>query len=267
MGDQKRWFKVWTSITSDDDFDSLRPGGLLSLGRFTILGAYTALHGERGILEIMPDTLFRLLNITDHVTGLVTIRGDLAFKNVSFEEGKNRHGKITVTWTKWVKYQEDSTQAERQKASRIKRRGEEKRREEIREEEKREDIGISSCAESSGFAPGQQAQNGSPPSPNAPGYSDIFEAFWDLYPKKTGKGAAWKIWRKEKLEALGMDIGGRVFLATEELEQWHKDGGQFIPLPATYLSQRRWEDELPGDRERERKRAAAIAAREKGNVA
>ena len=137
MADQKRWFKVWTSITSDDDFDPSRPNGLLSLGRFTILGAYTALHGERGVLKIMPDTLLRLLNVTD----IVTVRGDLAFKNVSFEEGKNHHGKITVTWAKWVKYQEDSTQAERQKTSRAKRRGEEKRREEIRREEKEEDIG------------------------------------------------------------------------------------------------------------------------------
>ena len=131
MADQKRWFKVWTSITSDDDFDPSRPNGLLSLGRFTILGAYTALHGERGVLKIMPDTLLRLLNVTE----LVTVRGDLAFKNVSFEEGKNHHGKITVTWAKWVKYQEDSTQAERQKASRAKRRREEIREEEIRREE------------------------------------------------------------------------------------------------------------------------------------
>ena len=26
-------------------------------------------------------------------------------------------------------------------------------------------------------------------------------------------------------------------------EQWLKDNGQFIPYPATYLNQRRWEDE------------------------
>lgn len=136
MADQKRWFKVWTSITSDDDFDPSRLGGLLSLGRFSILGAYTALHGEHGVVEIMPDTLFRLLDVTD----LVTVRNDLAFKNVSFEEGKNRHGKITVTWAKWVKYQEDSTQAERQKTSRSKRRREEIRREEIRREEREEYI-------------------------------------------------------------------------------------------------------------------------------
>ena len=27
-------------------------------------------------------------------------------------------------------------------------------------------------------------------------------------------------------------------------DQWKKDGGQFIPNPATWLNQRRWEDEV-----------------------
>src|SRR6266404_1350988 len=109
MSDQKRWFKVWTSIISDDDFEPSRPGGLLSLGRFTILGAFTALHGTHGILEIMPDTLLRLMQART----LAEIRDDIAFKNVVLEEGKNRYGKVTVTWAKWVTFQEDSTAKER----------------------------------------------------------------------------------------------------------------------------------------------------------
>lgn len=28
-------------------------------------------------------------------------------------------------------------------------------------------------------------------------------------------------------------------------DAWTKDGGQFVPNPATYLNQRRWEDEKP----------------------
>ena len=127
------------------------------------------------------------------------------------------------------------------------------------QEPKKEDI---SCANPKNPAPNGRISATS----NDPGYSDMFEAFWDLYPRKTGKGDAWKIWKKSKLESLAMDIGGRVFLATEELEQWQRDEGRFIPLPATYLNQRRWEDELPGDRERDRKRAATIAARG-GNAA
>ena len=31
----------------------------------------------------------------------------------------------------------------------------------------------------------------------------------------------------------------------KKTEQWNREGGRFIPLPATWLNQRRWEDELP----------------------
>lgn len=72
------------------------------------------------------------------------------------------------------------------------------------------------------------------------GYTADFLAFWQAYPKRTGKGAAAKAWAKAKpplpdvLASLSWQIHS---------EQWTKDGGQFVPLPATYLNQRRWEDE------------------------
>ena len=31
----------------------------------------------------------------------------------------------------------------------------------------------------------------------------------------------------------------------KRLPEWTKDGGQFIPYPATWLNARRWEDEQP----------------------
>jgi hypothetical protein len=33
----------------------------------------------------------------------------------------------------------------------------------------------------------------------------------------------------------------------KQTEQWQKEGGQFIPYPATFLNQRRWEDEPAGE--------------------
>jgi hypothetical protein len=72
------------------------------------------------------------------------------------------------------------------------------------------------------------------------GYAEPFLAFWQAYPRKTAKGAAAKAWDKARpplpdvLKALDWQCTS---------EQWTKDGGQFIPLPATYLNQRRWEDE------------------------
>ena len=71
-------------------------------------------------------------------------------------------------------------------------------------------------------------------------YTVDFETFWKAYPKRIGKGAAYKAWLKAKpvlavvLQALSWQ---------KETDQWAKDDGQFIPHPSTYLNQRRWEDE------------------------
>ena len=128
MADQKRWFKLWTSILSDDDFDPSREGGLRGLGRVAMLGAYTALHGKSGHVEILPATLLRLLD----AQSLEELTSDIALKNVVFEEGQNHYGKLTVTWRKWRQYQEDSTARERMQLLRSKKRGEERRGEEIK---------------------------------------------------------------------------------------------------------------------------------------
>lgn len=129
MGDQKRWFKVWSSIGQDPSFLSLPMG---DLGRWTALGAWIAVHGTRGTITAPEPAIRHVLRIPENVT----IAHALRLPNVSFEEGKNRHGEFTVTMDNWVKYQNDSTQAERQKTSRSKRRGEEKRREEKKKERK-----------------------------------------------------------------------------------------------------------------------------------
>lgn len=69
-----------------------------------------------------------------------------------------------------------------------------------------------------------------------------FEEFWEAYPKKVGKGAAEKIWQRLKpSEELRKKILEAI-KAQSQSDQWKKDGGQFIPNPATWLNQRRWED-------------------------
>lgn len=80
--------------------------------------------------------------------------------------------------------------------------------------------------------------------PNTADQPDGFESFWSAYPKKVGKPAALKAFRSAKInghlpEVLA-DIGGKA-----QSDAWTKDGGQFVPNPATYLNQRRWEDENP----------------------
>ena len=72
-----------------------------------------------------------------------------------------------------------------------------------------------------------------------------FEHWWRIYPRKTGKQAALKAWNKI---APSKEQARVMYLAAQEQAvwpQWTKDNGQFIPLPTTWLSQGRWEDELP----------------------
>lgn len=72
-----------------------------------------------------------------------------------------------------------------------------------------------------------------------------FDRFWSAYPKKVGKGAAERAFAKYKPDD---DLTDRMIRAVEQAkrsDQWRKDGGQFIPNPATWLNQKRWEDEVP----------------------
>lgn len=74
---------------------------------------------------------------------------------------------------------------------------------------------------------------------------EAFEAFWHLYPRKVGKGAAERAWNTHVAKGHGMAI---VELLAGQLGQadWVKEGGKYIPYPATWLNQHRWLDEVKG---------------------
>lgn len=71
-------------------------------------------------------------------------------------------------------------------------------------------------------------------------YSQEFSEFWNAYPRKVGKDKAWEAWQKKAptlfdcISTLKWQIN---------CQQWTKDGGQFIPHPATWINQSRWQDE------------------------
>jgi uncharacterized protein YdaU (DUF1376 family) len=72
-----------------------------------------------------------------------------------------------------------------------------------------------------------------------------FDAFWKAYPRKVGKQAALKAWRKLRP---GPELAERILeavAAQKRGEAWRRDGGQFIPHPTTWLNQGRWDDEPP----------------------
>ena len=78
------------------------------------------------------------------------------------------------------------------------------------------------------------------------GYPETFEEVWKIYPRKTGKGEAAKSWGKLKPSAQ-LIIKIKSSIETyKKTKQWLKDDGQFIPHLATFLNQRRFDDEPTG---------------------
>lgn len=74
---------------------------------------------------------------------------------------------------------------------------------------------------------------------------DGFATFWKQYPKKVAKPQALKAWKKAK--PFGHELAD-LMAALEKQKasaEWLKDGGRYIPHPATWLTGRRWEDEAP----------------------
>jgi predicted phage replisome organizer len=69
-----------------------------------------------------------------------------------------------------------------------------------------------------------------------------FIAFWKSYPKKKSKGQAEKAWLKvnPSLYPIIMDSLEK----HKQSADWLKEGGQFIPYPATWLNAKGWEDEI-----------------------
>jgi len=71
-----------------------------------------------------------------------------------------------------------------------------------------------------------------------------FHKFWEAYPRKQKKQQAIEAWCKKAkhltevqkaiIEALSWQIRS---------DDWTRDGGRYIPYPATYLNQERWTDE------------------------
>lgn len=115
-----------------------------------------------------------------------------------------------------------------------------------------------------------------------------FASFWQAYPRKVAKAAALKAWGKLRPDASLQAAILAGLQAAARSEQWTRDGGAYIPHPATWLNGRRWEDDLtpaaltvvgsdPVEAERKRaaqlladmqaKQAAAVRRRQEGGAA
>ena len=74
--------------------------------------------------------------------------------------------------------------------------------------------------------------------------ADRFAEFWQAYPRKVAKPRARKAWLRQRADEHADDVLAGV-AAWAASAQWRKDAGAFVPHPATFLNDRRWEDPPP----------------------
>ena len=74
---------------------------------------------------------------------------------------------------------------------------------------------------------------------------DKFNEFWEVWPKgnrKVNRVGCLKLWQSQKLEEIGDKIINHVKIMSDT--DWKKDNGQWIPMPATYLRQSRFDTDV-----------------------
>lgn len=74
--------------------------------------------------------------------------------------------------------------------------------------------------------------------------TERFEKFWKAYPKKAGKQKARSAWKRCKVTAALFEQIMHALAAAKQTDQWQRNNGQYIPYPATWLNQGRWEDDV-----------------------
>ena len=86
-----------------------------------------------------------------------------------------------------------------------------------------------------------QSESNPNPNTNTRKREDDFDKFWEAYPRKEGKQKARSAFAK-------VSVPVQVLLEAlddhKKSAQWTKDGGQFIPHPATWLNGQRWQDQM-----------------------
>lgn len=75
-----------------------------------------------------------------------------------------------------------------------------------------------------------------------PEIDQMFEKFWDRYPKKVGKKAAY---RKFLTAKPNTELFAKMIKTIDWQEKYLWEDEDYIPHPRTWLNQERWNDEPP----------------------
>lgn len=92
---------------------------------------------------------------------------------------------------------------------------------------------------------------------SAPMDGRLFTRFWEQYPKKIDREAAWTAW---KLLNPSTDTAGAILNALEAWKksgQWTEDGGRFIPDASNFLTKGYWRSTPPPAKKEETPKGAS----------
>lgn len=86
-----------------------------------------------------------------------------------------------------------------------------------------------------------------PPNPPQGGQGEsardeLFERFWEKYPKKVKRAEAEEAWKAIAPDEALLECMLSAITTQKADEGWRREGGRYIPLPANWLRNRRWED-------------------------
>ena len=110
MSDQKRWFKLWDSATSDDCLQKLAPKDRWA---WAALGAYTTVHGKNGMVKVSTSNsvLAAKMGVTQDTMFDVLKRLPNVCIERSVKSDDEKSVTLNVTFKNWHKYQCDSSKA------------------------------------------------------------------------------------------------------------------------------------------------------------
>ncbi len=225
------WFRWYSGSVTDPKFQLVAKRAGASLPAVLAVWAYLLEEAsqaeERGCFgKVDPESLDVLFGFPDGDTLAARIMSEFESRGMTHEG----------CFTAWDKRQpkrerEDKTAAERKSAQRA-------RQQKVTPCHASPDQ-VTPCHAS----PDQKKPRGdkkrlNPPIPPAGG-REGFAEFYEAYPRKEGRARAAKAF-----EAVDVPLATLLSALAQQTqtEQWQKDGGRFIPLPASWLNGRRWED-------------------------
>jgi len=73
--------------------------------------------------------------------------------------------------------------------------------------------------------------------------AENFERFWSSYPKKVSKQKAFRVWQSISPDKSLTETMIASLERQRKSPDWNTENGRYIPYPARWLSEKRWEDE------------------------